>query len=96
MANQDCPLCGITARKIADTHTGAWRLERPVVAVDQCISCGICENYCPLGVIVCEKDCPAVIDYVYCKGCGICTTVCPKQAISLLLESAADGQGERE
>ncbi|MGI6603952.1 MAG: 4Fe-4S binding protein [Firmicutes bacterium] len=76
---------GIFATRIADTKTGRWRLERPVVTADRCIGCNICTRYCPVGVIA--KGCPVRIDYDYCKGCGICTTVCPREAIHLEGES---------
>jgi pyruvate ferredoxin oxidoreductase delta subunit len=79
---------GIFATRIADTKTGAWRQERPVVVAERCVGCSVCTRYCPAGVIY--KGCPVVIDYEYCKGCGICTTVCPQEAINMVEEETAD------
>ena len=76
---------GIVAEAIADTKTGVWRSERPVVAAGLCVGCGICVQYCPVGCIL--KDKPVEIDYTYCKGCGICVTTCPKGALSMQKEN---------
>ncbi|MGI6128502.1 MAG: 4Fe-4S binding protein [bacterium] len=81
---------GIYAERLADTKTGAWRLERPIVVADRCSGCSICTRYCPVGVII--KGRPVTINYEYCKGCGICATVCPRQAIDLVEEESDDGR----
>lgn len=68
----------------ADSKTGTWRLERPVINEDNCILCGICSKYCPLWVIDINKFEEEInINYEYCKGCGICANVCPKQTIDM-------------
>lgn len=74
---------GIYATKIADTKTGTWRQEKPLVS-EKCIACGICAKYCP-GQYIDIKGI-AVIDYEYCKGCGICEVLCPVKAISMIEE----------
>lgn len=74
---------GIYAKNIADTKTGTWRQEKPLVS-DKCISCGICAKYCPGQYIDMEEI--ATIDYEYCKGCGICAVLCPVKAISMTEE----------
>lgn len=93
MPNKDVtpPLAmrGIFATRIADTKTGSWRQERPVVVAERCVGCSICTRYCPAGVI--HQGRPVVIDYEYCKGCGICTTVCPQEAIDMVEEETAGG-----
>ena len=73
---------GIVAAGIADTKTGSWRSQRPVVDKSACVNCGLCLPYCPVGIIS-EQSGSASINYEYCKGCGICATVCPKQAINM-------------
>ncbi len=78
---------GICTGKIADTRTGAWRSQRPVVDKALCVNCGMCMMYCPTGVISEQNEC-AEIDYTYCKGCGVCVTVCPKKALAMRKEEA--------
>lgn len=79
---------GPCALEFTAANTGTWRLERPVVDPENCVRCGICAQYCPLGVmVVCkEGDVPLKIDWRYCKGCGICANECPKRCIKLVSE----------
>ena len=63
-----------------------WRMERPVLDVDRCITCYQCYMCCPDGVIF-KKDKVVDFDFDYCKGCGICAQVCPKNALSMVLEN---------
>lgn len=51
----------------------------PVIDVEKCISCGICENKCNFGAI--QTPGPAVIDESKCIGCAGCIAVCPQGAI---------------
>lgn len=61
------------------------RVFKPIIDEDKCKRCGICETYCPEGVIV-KMDDDFHIDYRYCKGCGICSNECPFDAISMVRE----------
>ncbi len=65
--------------------TGTWRTFRPVVDMNKCIGCGICERFCPDGCIALNnKQC--IIDYAYCKVCLICMNECPVKAIEKKIE----------
>jgi ferredoxin len=46
----------------------------------KCISCGLCEKYCPVGAIdhVAQK-----IDTSKCAACMGCVNICPKGAITM-------------
>ena len=48
---------------------------------DECISCGACEDECPVEAIS-EGDDQFVIDPDLCTDCGTCVDVCPVEAIS--------------
>ncbi|MGI6487305.1 MAG: 4Fe-4S binding protein [Syntrophomonadaceae bacterium] len=47
---------------------------------DECISCGICLDECPVEAIS-EGDDIYVIDQELCTDCGSCADVCPVEAI---------------
>ncbi|BBJ28845.1 DUF362 domain-containing protein [Athalassotoga saccharophila] len=53
---------------------------KPVVNVDNCTACGMCERYCPTGAVKVVKfengKRYAVIDYDTCIGCGQCVAMC--------------------
>jgi ferredoxin len=44
-----------------------------------CISCGACEEECPVSAIS-EGDDAYVIDAEICTDCGACATICPVEA----------------
>jgi len=67
--------------------TGAWRTFRPVYDHEKCVRCGMCEIYCPEGIIHYNEERDIFEpDYEYCKGCGLCARECPKKAIEMVLE----------
>ena len=77
-------ILGPVATEFTAMNTGSWRLERPVVNLENCISCGTCQRNCPTDVMTVTKDPKnTAIDMNYCKGCGICSEVCPKNCISM-------------
>lgn len=65
------------------TKTGTWRVKKPVFDPDKCISCGLCEKYCPEGCVYIIEGEKYVADEEYCKGCGICVDVCSAGAIEM-------------
>jgi ferredoxin len=46
---------------------------------DECISCGVCADECPVEAIS-EGDDKYVIDPDLCTDCGACADVCPTEA----------------
>ena len=69
------PVFAVSLTDSRANHTGAWSLERPVLA-DACTACGVCALFCPESAMRRENG-EMVIDYLYCKGCGICEVICP-------------------
>jgi pyruvate ferredoxin oxidoreductase delta subunit len=87
-------LLGPVAIRLGTANTGSWRTQRPEVDFERCTKCGLCAEYCPVGVIDVRKDheeC-VVIDWYCCKGCGICANVCPRQCVSMMTEIAQDAE----
>ncbi|MFQ6618205.1 MAG: hydrogenase iron-sulfur subunit, partial [Fidelibacterota bacterium] len=55
----------------------------PVIDLDRCIGCGICEATCAFGaikVMETEKGKRAQVIKAACKGCGTCGAACPELA----------------
>ena len=67
-----------------DRGSGA-RWQKPVIDLENCNQCGLCEVYCPDSAVV-VKDDHYMIDLDYCKGCGICEYECPADAIQMVEE----------
>ncbi|NLL56692.1 MAG: 4Fe-4S binding protein [Clostridiales bacterium] len=47
---------------------------------DKCISCGVCEDSCPVSAISAGED-RFVINADECISCGACADTCPQEAI---------------
>ena len=50
------------------------------IAVEDCISCGLCARNCPQQCI--EEGTPYMIRQEHCLHCGLCAENCPVQAIA--------------
>ena len=85
---EDMPLGGIIIKSGSTTEnkTGGWRTFKPIVDPAKCVKCGICEKFCPEGIIDIDPEKGAIMNYDYCKGCGICAHECPTKAITMILE----------
>jgi formate hydrogenlyase subunit 6/NADH:ubiquinone oxidoreductase subunit I len=75
--------------RLGNTHPSNFV---PVMDLEQCTSCGICADKCPVHAItLCNrgnsKDVPVVNDNV-CIGCGVCSSVCPAGSRTMSRKSA--------
>lgn len=65
--------------------TGDWKVFKPVLDREKCITCQRCFMYCPVSAIETEgADSIPTIDYDWCVGCGICANECPVDAIEMI------------
>ena len=58
-----------------------------VVAIECCIGCGICSNFCQFAAIQVVEG-VATVNLEQCMGCGVCVSKCEHGAVSLRLEPA--------
>jgi 2-oxoacid:acceptor oxidoreductase delta subunit (pyruvate/2-ketoisovalerate family) len=65
--------------------TGKWKTSRPTIDPAICVKCGICQNFCPEGIMG-DLGAVPIVDYDYCKGCSMCFVECPVKAITMTPE----------
>ncbi|MDI6718021.1 MAG: 4Fe-4S binding protein [Methanomicrobiales archaeon] len=78
---------GCVARpgRARENITGSWRVFRPVVDVEKCTRCGLCQLICPESAVE-KRDEEYVVNLDYCKGCGLCAAECPGEAVEMARE----------
>ncbi len=55
--------------------------ERPVVDLDKCVACGVCQEACPVDAVKSGNSQKATYDYDKCIRCYCCQEMCPAKAI---------------
>jgi Pyruvate/2-oxoacid:ferredoxin oxidoreductase delta subunit len=63
---------------------------RAVVDPEECISCGVCLERCPVDAIANDQNNKALVERAKCIGCGVCVIGCPTDAIELVPVSAEE------
>lgn len=58
----------------------------PVIDIEACTGCGICEDSCPIDVITfdTDKNIPIITYPKECWHCGSCRQDCPEGAIRIV------------
>ncbi|MFH1505863.1 MAG: DUF362 domain-containing protein [archaeon] len=67
-----------------DTKAEQHEKANPVVDVNICNACKVCEELCPFDAM--HVDEKAVVDVKKCFGCGVCINNCPEKAINPVVE----------
>ena len=55
----------------------------PVIDQERCISCGLCIDICPDGILAADADGIPGVTADSCMGCGHCAAICPAEAVSM-------------
>lgn len=55
----------------------------PVIDMEKCTSCGVCDKHCPLDVIYMVDEFPEVRYPDECWHCGACRQDCPTEAVDI-------------
>lgn len=50
----------------------------------ECVACGCCTRYCPVGALTVYRGLFATVDENTCIGCGKCVKVCPAGVIEIV------------
>lgn len=50
---------------------------------DKCISCGLCVQYCPIGMVALDPDTQKAVKCELCQGDPLCVKACPTYALEL-------------
>jgi len=84
--------CGVLhGQKIAGLAEGPQRSNyRAVVDPEECISCGVCIERCPVDAIANDENDKARVDRPKCIGCGVCVIGCVSDAIEMVPVSAEE------
>jgi electron transport complex protein RnfB len=56
---------------------------RAVIAPDKCVSCGVCQERCPVDAIADGENGKSKVDQAKCIGCGVCVIGCATEAIEM-------------
>lgn len=67
---------------------------KPVINKKNCISCGMCIQYCPQKAISFDQEKNATIDCEKCTGCGQCIAICMFNAVQVVWNENPDTTGE--
>ena len=57
---------------------------RAVIDPEECISCGVCIERCPVNAIAEDENGKSKVDRAKCIGCGVCVIGCPTDAIEMV------------
>ena len=84
--------CGVIhGQKISGVPEGAQRSNyRAVIDPEECISCGVCQERCPVDAIADDENGKSKVERANCIGCGVCVIGCVSDAIEMMPVSAEE------
>ncbi len=63
------------------------------IAIDECISCGMCVRCCPCGTLSVDRNAGTwSIDRFDCIACGYCVEKCPKKCLHMVAGYQTPGE----
>lgn len=68
-----------SAKAIKRTSSGIVTIE-----TEKCIACGLCAQYCPMGVVVLDPETGKAFKCELCQGKPLCIEACPTGALELV------------
>jgi len=84
--------CGVFhGQKISGAEEGPQRSNyRAVIDPEECISCGVCQERCPVDAIADDENGKSKVERAKCIGCGVCVIGCVSDAIEMMPVSAEE------
>jgi len=84
--------CGVFhGQKISGAEEGPQRSNyRAVIDPEECISCGVCQERCPVDAIADDENGKSKVERANCIGCGVCVIGCVSDAIEMMPVSAEE------
>jgi Na+-translocating ferredoxin:NAD+ oxidoreductase RNF subunit RnfB len=84
--------CGIFhGQKLSGVAEGPQRSNyRAVIDPEKCISCGVCQERCPVDAIADDENDKSKVARAECIGCGVCVIGCASDAIEMVPVSAEE------
>jgi 2-oxoglutarate ferredoxin oxidoreductase subunit delta len=85
---------GPASREVSEKPKGRPKTPPQIqVRVSWCKGCGLCVDYCNLGVLEMDGALPRVVDAEKCSRCLLCEAICPDFAIRVVDAPSESGSG---
>ena len=87
----DCCCAIFQGKTLAGLTEGPQRSNyRAIIESEKCITCGMCQDRCPVDAIADDDNSKSKVDRTKCIGCGVCVIECATEAIEMVPVSAEE------